>query len=413
MGKGSKLFNFDVFSKTLDERKIKTSTGGLITIGCLITTLILLYNEYVQYNTIILRPELVINRDIKDNLKINLDISFPEMPCDLISLDVLDLTGNIEIDLLKNGFTKTRINSQTGEEIEESKFDANQDMDFDKDHTGANNGYCGSCYGSIDQNGNESKEDSLKICCNSCESVKSAYAKAGWKFYDGKDIEQCEKEGYVDRVNARLNEGCRIKGITEINRIGGNLHFAPGASITINGRHVHDMSLFDKHQDKFSFHHKINHFSFGDDSHDLQEIFENDSHNHLTTHPLDSLEVNANNKYQMYTYYLKIVGTRFEYLNGQIIETNEFSATEHNRPLRGGRDDDHPNTIHSRGGIPGLFFYFDISPMKIINREEYNKSLSAFILSLCSTIAGILTVGAILDKTIWSARRYIKDQKSV
>lgn len=411
MGKGPTLFSFDAFAKTLDDRKIKTSTGGIITIICVLTTFILLRNEYYDYNKIVLRPELVVDRDRNNKLDINLDITFPKMPCDLLSLDVMDLTGEVEFDLLKNGFTKFRIDSN-GNEIEESKFDANENSN-DATQLGVDsNGNCGQCWGAINQHDNDKKPDSEKICCNSCNSVKVAYSKANWKFYDGKDIEQCENEGYVAMINSRLNEGCRIKGTAQINRIGGNLHFAPGSSFSIGGRHVHDMSLFDKHQDKFSFDHQINHFSFGEDSHDLESIFENDKHDHRTSHPLDHL-INLNNdKYEMFTYYLKVVNTRFEYINGQIIETNEFSATQHQRPLRGGRDEDHPTTVHVRGGLPGLFFYFDISPLKIINKEAYNKSFSAFILSLCSAIAGILTVGSILDRTIWSARKFIKEKKS-
>lgn len=410
MGKGPTLFNFDAFARTIDERKIKTSTGGIITIICAITTFILLFNEYQDYNRIVLRPELVVDRDRNKHLDINLDITFPEMPCDLVSLDVMDGTGDIEFDLLKNGFTKIRLD-ETGNEIEVLQFYANENIE--DTHIGANeDGYCGPCYGSLNQNDNENRPDHEKVCCNSCNSVRDAYARAGWKFYDGKDIRQCEQEGYVERVNSRLNEGCRIKGSAEINRIGGNIHFAPGASLTIGGRHIHDMSLFDRHPDKFSFKHRINHFSFGEDIHELENIFKNDKHDHRTSHPLDGNSVSANNKYELYTYYLKVVNTRFEYLNGLKIDTNEFSATQHHRPAQGGRDEVNPNTVHARGGIPGLFFYFDISPLKIINREDYNKSFSAFILSLCSAIAGILTVGSILDKTIWSARSFIKEKKS-
>lgn len=410
MAKGPSLFSLDAFAKTLDDRKIKTSSGGIITIICFITTFILLSNEYKDYNRIVLRPELVVDRDRDNKLDINLDISFPQLPCDLISLDVMDLTGDIEFDLLKNGFTKIRLDSN-GNEIDETSFDANEQID-ENANLGSKDGYCGPCYGALNQNGNDDKPDNEKICCNLCENVRIAYAQVGWKFYDGKDIEQCEREGYVNKINSRLNEGCRIKGTAEINKIGGNLHFAPGASISASGKHVHDLSLFDKHNDKFSFAHTINHFSFGETNEDINLVFENDSHDHRTSYPLDHKSVDAHNKYELYTYYLKVVNTRFEYINGDMIETNEFSASQHNRPLTGGRDDDHPNTFHARGGIPGLFFYFDISPLKIINREEYNKSFSAFLLSLCSAIAGILTVGAILDRTIWSARKFIKEKKS-
>ncbi|TID21898.1 hypothetical protein CANINC_003382 [Pichia inconspicua] len=410
MGKKPTLFSFDAFAKTLDEKKIKTSTGGVITIFCILTTFVLLWNEYLDYNTIVLRPELVVDRDRNNKLPINLDIVFPQMPCDLLNLDVMDLTGDIEFDLISNGFTKIRLD-KNGNQIGKHEFSANQQGEYDFKGTNEN-GYCGPCYGSLNQDENEQKPDSEKTCCNSCEAVRYAYSKVGWKFYDGQGIEQCEREGYVDNINERLDEGCRVRGTAKLNRVGGNLHFAPGSGIAVAGRHVHDLSLFDKFPEKFSFAHEIIHFAFGEDSHELEEIFANDKHDHKTTHPLDGITVDAHEKYQMYTYFLKVVNTRFEYIDGKVIETNEFSATQHHRPLRGGPDAQNPNTVHATGGIPGLFFYFDISPLKIINREEYNKSFSAFILSLCSAVAGILTVGAILDRTIWSARRFIKDKKN-
>lgn len=410
MGKKPTLFSFDAFAKTLDERKIKTSTGGIITIVCILTTFVLLWNEYLDYNTIVLRPELVVDRDRNNKLPINLDIVFPQMPCDLLTLDVMDLTGTVNIDVFSQGFTKIRLD-KNGNQIEKYELGVNEDTVPNLVGTTAS-GYCGPCYGSMNQEENEHKPDNEKICCNTCESVKYAYSNIGWKFYDGEGIEQCEREGYVKKVNERLNEGCRVRGTAQLNRVGGNLHFAPGSGTSMAGRHVHDMSLFDKYPDKFSFAHEIRHFAFGDDSHELEQIFANDKHDHTTTHPLDGITADAHEKYQMYTYHLKVVNTRFEYISGKVIETNEFSATQHHRPLNGGPDLENPKVLHARGGIPGLFFYLDISPLKIINREEYNKSFSAFILSLCSAVAGILTVGAILDRTIWSARRFIKDKKS-
>ena len=52
-----------------------------------------------------------------------------------------------------------------------------------------------------------------QFCCNDCNTVRRAYAEKHWSFYDGENIEQCEKEGYVGRLRERINnnEGCRIK----------------------------------------------------------------------------------------------------------------------------------------------------------------------------------------------------------
>ncbi|VEU22652.1 DEKNAAC103432 [Brettanomyces naardenensis] len=407
MGKGPSLFRFDAFAKTLDDARVKTTSGGILTLICMFTILILLFNEYGDYKTIVIRPELVVDRDQDNKLDINLDITFPKMPCDMLAMDIMDLTGDIQVDLLNGGFTRIRLDQEGNEISEEEKFSVNKETLWVSDDPN----YCGSCYGSIDQSNNDKESDlSKKVCCNTCEAVKAAYAAAGWKFYDGEGIDQCEKEGYVKRMNERLGEGCRIKGTAQLNRIGGNLHFAPGSSITMNDRHVHDLSLFDKHPEQFNFDHVINHFAFGPDDHHQTEALQTKSHSYITTHPLDGTRLSGD-KYRLYSYFLKVVNTRFEYLDGEVLETNEFSATQHDRPLRGGRDDDHPNTIHARGGIPGVFFYFDISPMKIINREEHKKTWSAFVLSVCSAIAGVLTVFSVLDKTIWAAHKLLKEKK--
>jgi hypothetical protein len=36
----------------------------------------------------------------------------------------------------------------------------------------------------------------------------------------------------------------------------------------------------------------------------------------------------------------------------------------------------HKERVHAGGGIPGVFFNYDISPMKVINREARPKTLS-------------------------------------
>ncbi|OWB76216.1 hypothetical protein B5S32_g366 [[Candida] boidinii] len=409
-----RLLNFDAFSKTVEDAKIKTASGGIVTIICIITVIFLIFNEYVDYCKIIIRPELVIDRDINEKLEINLDISFPNLPCDLVTMDIMDITGDTQLDLLSSGFTKIRLDSN-GKEIESEKLLVNQDV---KEIAISNDpNYCGSCYGALDQTKNEEKQQNEKICCNTCESVKLAYANMAWKFFDGENIEQCEKEGYVTKVRERLDEGCRIKGTGLINRIGGNIHFAPGESSMIMDRHIHDLSLFDKHSDKFNFAHTINHFSFGKDPHDNSRINLHDNTidgSVTSTHPLDHKIAEGSNKYHIYTYFLKVISTRYEYLDSKdILETNQFSATEHNRPIIGGRDEDHPNTIHARGGLPGVFFNFEISPLKIINREQYAKTWSAFILGVFAVVGGVLSVGALLDKTIWAADRIIRQKKDM
>lgn len=406
MSKRTGLLRLDAFAKTVEDAKVRTSSGGAITIVCLVTLLSLIWSEWNTYNEVVHRPELVVDRDRQLKLDLNLDITFPKLPCDMLSLDIMDVSGEYQLGIQNYGFTKTRI-------VDGKELDAGEELKIGEDETGVvvavGEDYCGPCYGSRDQthNGEEGVE---KVCCNDCESVRTAYASQGWAFYDGKDVEQCEREGYVSKINSRMREGCRVRGTAKLNRINGNVHFAPGASSTSDKRgHLHDLSLFLKH-DHFRLQHTINHFSFGPDvAHPKSE----DSLDHLSNHPLDGLKSIEAGRDHLFSYYLKVVPTRYEYLNGTKIETNQFSSTYHDRPLVGGRDQDHPNTFHARGGIPGVFFHFEMSPLKIINREKYSQEFSAFVLNVISAVGGVLTVGALVDRGIIAADKIIRRKKDI
>lgn len=60
--------------------------------------------------------------------------------------------------------------------------------------------------------------------------------------------------------------------------------------------------------------------------------------------------------------------------------------------------------------------YFSISkflPMKIINKEQYAKTWSGFILGVISSVAGVLMVGTVLDRSVWAAEKAIKGKKDM
>lgn len=79
-----------------------------------------------------------------------------------------------------------------------------------------------------------------------------------------------------------------------------------------------------------------------------------------------------------------------------------------------------------RGGIPGVFFSYvsipafysraskltyggqDISPMKVINREERTKSFTGFLTGVAAVIGGTLTVAAAIDRAFYEGATRIK-----
>ena len=85
---------------------------------------------------------------------------------------------------------------------------------------------CGSCYGA---------ETKAFKCCNTCEEVREAYRLKGWALKNPQDIAQCAN--LVKDLKNVFDEGCKIAGYLEVNKVSGSFHIAPGRSFSLN--HVH------------------------------------------------------------------------------------------------------------------------------------------------------------------------------
>jgi hypothetical protein len=54
----------------------------------------------------------------------------------------------------------------------------------------------------------------------------------------------------------------------------------------------------------------------------------------------------------MFQYFVKVVSTKFDFLNGTTINTNQYSVTQYERDLTGKDTSGHVHG-HSSGGLPG------------------------------------------------------------
>lgn len=50
----------------------------------------------------------------------------------------------------------------------------------------------------------------------------------------------------------------------------------------------------------------------------------------------------------------------------------------------------------------------DISPMKVINREERTKTFTGFLTGVCAVIGGTLTVAAAIDRAFYEGATRMK-----
>ena len=79
---GSKYIRkFDAFSKISPDAQIRTSSGGLITVLSFALITVLVFAEFISYRTVIVQPELVVDKTRAERMNIHLNISFPRVPC--------------------------------------------------------------------------------------------------------------------------------------------------------------------------------------------------------------------------------------------------------------------------------------------------------------------------------------------
>jgi hypothetical protein len=102
----------------------------------------------------------------------------------------------------------------------------------------------------------------------------------------------------------------------------------------------------------------------------------------------------------MYQYFLKIVPTEFDFLNGKQTRTFQYSVSKQDQIVSHG------------GGLPGVFFMLDHSPMRVIYSES-KPTFSSFLTSICAIIGGIFSVARIIDSALYRAERISNQRKKM
>ncbi|KAK2606166.1 ER-derived vesicles protein erv46 [Conoideocrella luteorostrata] len=422
----SRFTKLDAFTKTVDEARIRTTSGGIVTIVSLLVVLFLSWGEWADYRRVVIHPELVVDKSRGERMDIHLNITFPRMPCELLTLDVMDVSGEQQHGVA-HGVSKVRLRpeSQGGGVIDVKALNLHDETAEHLDPS-----YCGECYGAT------APPNAQKAgCCNTCEDVREAYAAQGWAFGRGENVEQCTREHYAERLDEQREEGCRIEGELQVNKVVGNFHLAPGRSFSNGNMHVHDLKNYweTPNGKQHDFTHTIHQLRFGPQL--PTALFQRMGKNIMpwTNHhqnPLDGSRQMTNDPGYNYMYFVKIVPTSYlplgwekkvknvpghVDLNGEgSLETHQYSVTSHKRSLQGGNDaaEGHAERQHSQGGIPGVFFSYDISPMKVINREEPAKTFTGFLAGLCAIVGGTLTVAAAVDRGLFEGASRLKKMRS-
>ncbi|RZF38527.1 hypothetical protein LSTR_LSTR006122 [Laodelphax striatellus] len=372
-----KLRELDAYSKPIEDFRVKTVSGGTVSIlcWCLIVFLVCLRCYEHLYNEETVETIFVdVSRGPK--LRINIDFIMKNISCEFLALDAMDSSGEQHLQIYHNVY-KRRLDKD-GHPIEEPKKEdvgkiIKKDEEKPVNDTAVDVVKCGSCYGA--------ENEALNItCCNTCEDVKEAYRRRKWMQPNLDTIEQCKSLHDPEIIKNAFNEGCHIYGFMEVNRVGGSFHVAPGQSFTINHVHVHDVQPFSS--SSFNTSHKIRHLSFGENK-IVGKI-----------NPLDDTESIADEESTMFQYYIKIVPTLRIHRDGSIFESYQFSVTKHQKN-------------GAQSGMPGLFFSYELSALMVKITDKV-VPLSHFINDICCCIGGVFIVFMLIDSFFYRSSVLLK-----
>jgi len=401
MAKGlfSVFKGMDAFGKTTDDVKVKTRTGAFLTILSAAIILTFTTMEFIDYRRVATDTSIVVDRSRGEKLTVNFNVTFPRVPCYLLSLDIMDISGEQQRDVSHN-IIKTRLDDHSRPIKKSVSAELRNDLDKMSDAKG--DGYCGSCYGGVEPEGG---------CCNTCEEVRQSYVNRGWSFTNPDAVEQCVREGWADKLKEQASEGCNIAGRIRVNKVVGNINFSPGRSF----RASHDLVPYLRDDgNRHDFTHTVHHFAFeGDDDYHFRKAEAGRAMKNklgLTVNPLDGATGSTKKAQYMFQYFIKVVSTQFRTLDGKIVNTHQYSTTHFERDLTEGQSGEAAggtHVLHGVAGLPGAFFNFEISPMLVVHADT-RQSFAHFITSTCAIVGGVLTVASLIDSILFATGRALK-----
>ncbi|KAK4775892.1 hypothetical protein SAY87_023853 [Trapa incisa] len=279
MGYTQALKSMDAFPRTEDHLLQKTQSGAFVSIVGLSIMATLFLHELRYYLTTETVHQMLVDLKRGETLPIHINMTFPSLPCDVVSVDAIDMSGKHEVDLDTN-IWKLRLNSH-GHIIGTEYL---SDL-VEKEHTTHKH----------DEGGDNHEHSEGKT--------------QGHTF--DKDTEKMIKK--VKQALAH-GEGCRVYGVLDVQRVAGNFH------ISVHGLNIFVAQMIFEGGIHVNVSHKIHDLSFGPKYPGL--------HN-----PLDGTTRILHSGSGIFKYYIKIVPTEYRYISKEVLPTNQFSVTEYFSPM--------------------------------------------------------------------------------
>ncbi|XP_050219276.1 uncharacterized protein LOC126669769 [Mercurialis annua] len=278
MGVKQAIKSLDAFPRAEEHLLQKTQSGAFVSVIGLVIMATLFLHELTYYLSTYTLHQMSVDLKRGETLPIHINITFPSLPCDVLSVDAIDMSGKHEVDLDTN-IWKLRLNSYghiVGTEYLSDlveKEHAAHKHDEDKDHEDSDS--------KINAHGFDQTAENL------IKKVKQALANG---------------------------EGCRVYGVLDVQRVAGNFH------ISVHGLNIFVAQMIFEGAIHVNVSHLIHDLSFGPKYPGI--------HN-----PLDGTSRILRDASGTFKYYIKIVPTEYRYISKEVLPTNQFSVTEYFSPM--------------------------------------------------------------------------------
>mmetsp|Transcript_20748 Transcript_20748/g.65454 ORF Transcript_20748/g.65454 Transcript_20748/m.65454 type:complete len:348 (+) Transcript_20748:96-1139(+) len=266
---------FDLYRKVPRDLTEPTLSGAAVSC-CTVTIAVYLFlTEFFVFAQRRWESEMFIAESkTEEKLQINMDITLPAMPCELLSFDAQDVMGSHEVDAHGNLF-KERLTSK----------------------------------------GDVIGREEIRVSHYGASSALTRHYSFG---YDGQD---------VDRIRKMIHsgEGCRVAGYVRVNRVPGNVHLSTYSHSYLFG------SLYQETRN-MNISHRINHVSFGVDG-DIGYVKKHFKGTGIVA-PLDGVSQIVTEKKPagsyidsaIFEYYTKVVPTTYVPLDKPPLHVYQFTA---------------------------------------------------------------------------------------
>ena len=74
--------SLDIYPKTLEDYRVKTLTGGALSIFALVSVFVLIVSEFMLYRTVERLDQLYVDTSHIQTIPIYLNVTFPAISCD-------------------------------------------------------------------------------------------------------------------------------------------------------------------------------------------------------------------------------------------------------------------------------------------------------------------------------------------